>query len=47
MPGQLMRFLPKWLRSGRVAIGLVIIGVIGLCAIFAPCSRRTTLTTRA
>jgi peptide/nickel transport system permease protein len=34
--GQITRSLPQWLRSSRVVIGLVIVGVIGLCAIFAP-----------
>jgi dipeptide transport system permease protein len=27
---------PQWLRSGRVVIGLTIVIVIGLCALFAP-----------
>jgi peptide/nickel transport system permease protein len=27
---------PRWLRSGRVIIGLAIVAIIGLCAIFAP-----------
>jgi peptide/nickel transport system permease protein len=27
---------PRWLRSGRVIIGLTIVAIIGLCAIFAP-----------
>jgi peptide/nickel transport system permease protein len=36
MTRQLKRSLPKWLHSGRVAIGLVIVVIIGLCAIFAP-----------
>jgi peptide/nickel transport system permease protein len=30
------RRAPKWLRSGRVAIGLAIVVVIALCAVFAP-----------
>jgi peptide/nickel transport system permease protein len=36
MTRQLTRSLPKWLRSARVIVGLAIVGVIGLCAIFAP-----------
>ncbi len=32
----MMRRLPRWLRSGRVIIGLSIVTIIGLCAIFAP-----------
>jgi peptide/nickel transport system permease protein len=31
-----MRHLPLWLRSGRVQIGLVIIAILAICAIFAP-----------
>jgi peptide/nickel transport system permease protein len=27
---------PAWLRSGRVIIGLMIIVLVGLCAVFAP-----------
>ena len=27
---------PRWLRSGRVVIGLTIVIIIGLCAVFAP-----------
>jgi peptide/nickel transport system permease protein len=32
----MMRILPPWLRSVRVLVGLVIVVLIGLCAIFAP-----------
>jgi peptide/nickel transport system permease protein len=32
----MMRVLPPWLRSVRVLVGLVIVVLIGLCAIFAP-----------
>ncbi|WP_284774501.1 ABC transporter permease [Agrobacterium sp. lyk4-40-TYG-31] len=31
-----MKPLPLWLRSGRVQIGLVIIGILVICALFAP-----------
>ncbi len=31
-----MRHLPLWLRSGRVQIGLIIIAILAICAIFAP-----------
>jgi peptide/nickel transport system permease protein len=36
MTRRLTPSLPKWLRSGRVVIGLAIVVIIGLCAIFAP-----------
>jgi peptide/nickel transport system permease protein len=36
MMRQLTRSLPKWLHSGRVAIGLAIVVIVGFCAIFAP-----------
>ncbi len=32
----MMRVLPTWLRSARVLTGLVIVLLIGLCAVFAP-----------
>jgi len=32
----MIRVLPPWLRSGRVLAGLVIVAIIGLCAVFAP-----------
>lgn len=31
-----MSALPRWMRSGRVLVGLTITGLIVLCAIFAP-----------
>ena len=30
------RALPRWLRSGRVVAGLVIVALVVLCALLAP-----------
>ena len=31
-----MPTLPNWLRSGRVQVGLLIVGLVVLCAVLAP-----------
>ena len=36
MPSRPLSFLPAWLRSARVLIGIAIVAAIAICAIFAP-----------